>query len=161
MPRTTPHSATLESATKHERASSHPPSRHPPISTPASAYADIGPTIARLQYERYRARGGRKARGPHHSDHAYNSPCRANMSPGEPYRRWFHDHISRTHYSLGEATDHYSMDPHHLPPQPHFTPIRPRPKQHQPQYCNTQPRPSPDHRAGGPHISRRRQRRPG
>ena len=30
------------------------------------------------------------------------------MTPGEPYRRWFHDHISRNHYSLGEASERYN-----------------------------------------------------
>ena len=160
-----------------------PPSQPTSTYTNTPSYTDIGPTIAHLQYERYRACGGRKARGPHHSDHAYKSPCRANMTPGETYRRWFHDHISRQHYSLGEATDHYddwlNMAPHPLL-QPHsnpiatshrtthprakptssFTAIRPRTKQQLPLPRNTQPRPSPDHRAGRPHISRRRQRCP-
>jgi hypothetical protein len=76
--------------------------------TNTACYTDLGPTIAQLQYGRYRERGGRQARGSHHSDHAYNSPCRSNMTPGTSYRRWFHDHISRNHYSLGEATDHYN-----------------------------------------------------
>ena len=48
------------------------------------------------------------------------------MTPGEPYRRWFHDHVSRNHYSLGEATDHYNdwlVDPQYGPePPPRYTP---------------------------------------
>ena len=71
--------------------------------------ANLGPTIGRLQYERYRARGGRLARGPHESDHSYNSPNIHNMTPGAPYREWFHNNISRTHCSLGEATDSYNQ----------------------------------------------------
>ena len=89
--------------------------------TNTACYTDLGPTIARLQYGRYRERGGRQARGSHHSDHAYNSPCRSNMTPGTSYRRWFHDHISRNHYSLGEATDHYNdwlVDPQYGPDPP-------------------------------------------
>ena len=48
------------------------------------------------------------------------------MTPGEPYRRWFHDHISRQHYSLGEATEHYNdwlSDPQYGPvPAPRYNP---------------------------------------
>ncbi len=48
------------------------------------------------------------------------------MTPGEPYRRWFHDHISRQHYSQGEATDHYDdwlSDPQYGPaPPPRYNP---------------------------------------
>jgi hypothetical protein len=32
-----------------------------------------------------------------------------NMRPGDPYREWFHNTISRSHYSLGEATAHYNQ----------------------------------------------------
>ena len=120
-PHTTLHSATLKSVHQ-ARTGIFPPSQPTSTYTNTPSYADIGPTITRLQYVRYRARGGRKARGPHHSYHAYNSPCRANMTPGEPYRRWFHDHISRQHYySLGEATDHYDdwlSDPQYGPAPP-------------------------------------------
>jgi hypothetical protein len=101
-------------------------------------YTDLGTSTSRLQYARYRDRGGRLQRGPHHSDHAYNSPSRNNMTPGEPYRRWFHDHISRNHYSLGEATDRYNdwlVDPQYGPePPPRYNqyngttnPVPPRP----------------------------------
>ena len=43
------------------------------------------------------------------------------MQPGHLYRQWFHGTISRTHYSLGEATDHYNQwlnDPDYGP-NPH------------------------------------------
>ena len=63
------------------------------------------------------------------------------MTPGEPYRRWFHDHISRNHYSLGEATDRYNdwlVDPQYGPePPPRYTQYNrtnnavPPPAQHQ------------------------------
>ena len=112
-----------------------PPSQPTSTYTNTPFYADIGPTIARLQYERALP----CPRWPESSQTTplrpcLNSPCRANMTPGEPYRRWFHDHISRQHYSLGEATDYYyttgseiqNMAPHPLPvttpttaPQPH------------------------------------------
>ena len=118
-----------------------------PTSQPTSSflntqlYTDLGTSISRLQYARYRDRGGHRERGPHHSDHAYHSPSRNNMTPGEPYRRWFHDHISRNHYSLGEATDHYNdwlIDPQYGPePPPRYntnnrtTTPSPSPVQHQ------------------------------
>ena len=31
------------------------------------------------------------------------------MNPDNPYRKWFHSTISKSHYSLGEATDHYNQ----------------------------------------------------
>ena len=44
------------------------------------------------------------------------------MTPGEPYhRRWFQGHISRNHYSLGEANDRYNdwlIDPQYGPAPP-------------------------------------------
>ena len=124
------------------------PPFHPTFTyTNTPSYADIGPTIARLHYERYRARGGRKARGPHHSDHAYNSPCRASMTPGEPYRRWFHDHISRQHYSLGEATEHYNdwlSDPQYGPvPAPRYNPYNRTPTPSPPHIEQRTPAPNP------------------
>jgi len=88
------------------------------INTPDMA--TIRSTMERLQYERYRNRGGRKGRGATLQDHAFNSPNRANMTPGEPYRKWFHRTISRSHYSLGEATNHYNQwisDPQYGPPR--------------------------------------------
>ena len=65
--------------------------------------------IDRLQYERYQNRGGRLARGAHHGDFTFNSPNTTNMRPNDPYREWFHNTISRSHYSLGEATGHYNQ----------------------------------------------------
>ena len=118
-----------------------------PTSQPTSSfrntqlYTDLGTSTSRLQYARYRDRGGSLQRGPHHSDYAYNSPSRNNMTPGEPYRRWFHDHISRNHYSLGEATDRYNdwlVDPQYGPEPPprdtqynRTTNAAPPPAQHQ------------------------------
>ena len=118
-----------------------------PTSQPTSSfiniklYKDLGTSISRLQYARYRDRGGRRQRGSHHSDHAYNSPSRNNVTPGEPYRRWFYDHISRNHFSLGEANDRYNdwlVDPQYGPaPPPRYNPYNrtptpsPPPVQHQ------------------------------
>jgi hypothetical protein len=65
--------------------------------------------MARFQYQRYRSRGGRLQRGTHHLDYAYNGPNTTNMTPGDPYRQWFHRTISRSYYSLGEATTQYDQ----------------------------------------------------
>jgi hypothetical protein len=51
-------------------------------------------------------RGGRLNRATHHLDYSYNSPSTTNMTPGDPYRHWFHRTISRSYYSLGEARTH-------------------------------------------------------
>ena len=50
---------------------------------------------------------GRLNRGTHHLDYSYNSPNTTNMTPGDPNRHWFHRNISRSYYSLGEATTQY------------------------------------------------------
>jgi hypothetical protein len=70
--------------------------------------ANLRAAIDRLQYERYQQCGGRLPPGIHRLDSKYNSPNVTNMSPGDPYREWFHNTISRSHYSLGEATAHYN-----------------------------------------------------
>ena len=67
MQNTTPRSATLKRSIRQEPAYSQLFSQTLPTPTPHHI-----PNIER---------SGRKARGPHHSDHAYNSPCRANMAP--------------------------------------------------------------------------------
>ena len=94
------------------------------VNTPDAS--DIEATIARFQYQRYRSRGGRLNRGTHHRDFSYNSPNTTNMTPGDPYRRWFHRTISRSYYSLGEATNQYEQwlnDPDYGPsPTPHLSP---------------------------------------
>jgi hypothetical protein len=111
--------------------------------------ANLGPTIGRLQYERYRARGGRQTRGPHQFDHSYNSPNIHNMTPGEPYRQWFHANISRTHYSLGEATNSYTQwltDPQYGP-----NPTR----RYNPPNRTPTPPPSPHHTLSPPQQSLR------
>lgn len=100
--------------------------------------ANLAPTMGSLQYTRYRARGGRRTRGPHEFDHEHNSPNVLNMAPGEPYRQWFHTHISHNHYSLGEATEIYNEWVVH----PQFGPAPPPP----PYYNNpsTTYAPTPD-----------------
>ena len=76
------------------------------INTPSAA--NISSTIDRYQYNRYhQRRSGRLPQGDHRLDFTYNSPNITNMNPGNPYRQWFHGTISRSHYSFGEATDHY------------------------------------------------------
>ena len=71
--------------------------------------ANLRAAIDRLQYERYQQRGGRLPPGNHRLDSKYNSSNVTNMHPGDPYREWFHNTISRSHYSLGEATAHYNQ----------------------------------------------------
>ena len=63
---------------------------------------DIAATMARFQYQRLN-------RGTHHLDYSYNSPNTTNMTPGKPYRHWFHRTISRSYYSLGEAATQYDQ----------------------------------------------------
>ena len=77
------------------------------VNTPDAS--DMAATMTRFQYQRYRSRGGRLQRGTHHLDYAYNSPNTTNMTPGDPYRQWFHRTISRSYYSLGEATTQYDQ----------------------------------------------------
>ena len=97
--------------------------------------SNLAPIMGSLQYSRYHARGGRQSRGPHRFDHEHNSPNVLNMAPGEPYRQWFHNHISYNHYSLGEATEMYNEwvlhpkygpapppPPHSSNPSPPYTP---------------------------------------
>ena len=82
------------------------------------AVTDLSSTIANLQFERYHRRGGRLNRGAHTSHHRFNSPNKHNMTPGNPYRTWFHRTISQHHYSLGEATGYFNQwlnDPAHGP----------------------------------------------
>jgi hypothetical protein len=72
------------------------------------------------------------------------------MTPGEPYRRWFQDHISRNHYSLGD-NDRYNdwlVDPQYGPaPPPRYNPYNftptpsPPTTQHQTPAPTNQPRP--------------------
>ena len=86
------------------------------MNTPA--VSDLSSTIANRQFERYQRRGGRLIRGAHTTDHRFNSPNKHNMTPGNPYRTWFHRTISRNHYSLGEATSYLNQwlnDPAHGP----------------------------------------------
>jgi hypothetical protein len=77
------------------------------MNTPA--VSELSFTIARRQFERYQRRGGRLTEGAHTTDHRFNSPTRHNMTPGNPYRTWFHRTISRHHYTLGEATSHFNQ----------------------------------------------------
>lgn len=77
---------------------------------------DLTYAISRLQFERYQRRGGRLPRGDHNREHRFNSPNIRNMTPGHPYRTWFHATISRQHYSLGEANRNHTKwlnDPLH------------------------------------------------
>ena len=83
--------------------------------------ADLENSLANLQFQRYRGRGGRLSQAQHHlrsRDHRYNSPNHHNMAIGQSYRRWFKKTISRRNYSLGEATEYYTRwleDPTHFP----------------------------------------------
>ncbi len=76
------------------------------INTPSAA--NLNSTIERYQYDRYQRRGGRLPQGDHRLDFTYNSPNITKMHPGNPYRQWFHNTVSRSHYSFGEATDNYN-----------------------------------------------------
>ena len=71
---------------------------------------NIQRTTQQFQFERYQRRGGRLPQGEHHLQH-HQHATRAPLST-----------ISRTHYSLCEATDHYNQwlndpdcgpNPHH------------------------------------------------
>ena len=100
------------------------------VNTPDAS--DIAASIERFQYQRYRSRGGRLPRGTHRGDFSYNSPNTTTMTPGDPYRRWFHRTISRSYYSLGEATTQYEQwlnDPEYGP-----SPTPPPPAQNSPPY---------------------------
>ena len=77
------------------------------INTPSAA--NLNGTIERYQYDRYQRRGGRLPQGDHHLDFTCNSPNITNMHPGNPYRQWFHNTVSHSPYSFGEATDHYNQ----------------------------------------------------
>jgi hypothetical protein len=77
------------------------------VNTPDAS--DIVATMARFQYQRYRSRGDRLHRGTHHLNYSYNSSNTTNMTPGDPYRYWFHRTISCSYYSLGEATTQYEQ----------------------------------------------------
>jgi hypothetical protein len=87
--------------------------------------ADLQKSLANLQFQRYRGRGGRLSQAQHHLRnryHRYNSPNHHNMAIGQSYRRWFKKTISRRNYSLGEATEYYTRwleDPTHFPNGPH------------------------------------------
>jgi hypothetical protein len=87
--------------------------------------ADLTHSLERLQFSRYKSRGGRLSHEQleqRRRDHRFNSPNIHNMAPGQPYRKWFLRTISRTHYSLGEATEYYNRwleDPSHGPNGPH------------------------------------------
>ena len=83
-----------------------------PTSTYANTeeMADLQNSLANLQFQRYRGRGGRFSQAQHtmrSRDHRYNSPNHHNMAIGQSYRKWFKKTISRRHYSLGEATEYY------------------------------------------------------
>ena len=98
-----------------------------PTSTYANTeeMADLQNSLANLQFQRYRGRGGRFSQAQHtmrSRDHRYNSPNHHNMAIGQSYRKWFKKTISRRHYSLGEATEYYNRwleDPNHFPNGPH------------------------------------------
>ena len=114
--------------------------------------SDIAATMARFQYQRYRSRGGRLHRGTHHLDYAYNSPNTTNMTPGDPYRQWFHRIISRSYYSLGEATTQYEQwlnDPDYGP-----SPTQPPPPQENNPYLPRENTPSPPVDPHQPHGRR-------
>jgi hypothetical protein len=73
--------------------------------------ADLENSLANLQFQRYRGRGGRLSQAQHHlrsRDHRYDSPNHHNMAIGQSYRKWLQKTISRRHYSLGEATEYYT-----------------------------------------------------
>jgi hypothetical protein len=79
------------------------------------------------------------------------------MDPDNPYRQWFHRTISRSHYSLGEATDHYNQwisDPDYGPnPLPHSPANDSTP--HLPQSQPSPPPPtSPDYQPESPPPSK-------
>jgi hypothetical protein len=98
-----------------------------PTSTYANtnAIADLQNSLANLQFQRYRGRGGRLSQAQHHlrsRDHRNNSANNHNMAIGQSYRKWFKKPISRRHYSLGEATEYYTHwleDPNHFLNGPH------------------------------------------
>eukprot|EP01036_Dinobryon_divergens_P061801 gene61801-biopygen28497 len=104
------------------------------MNTPA--VSELSFTIARRQFERYQRRGGRLLNGAHTTDHRFNSPTVHNMTPGNPYRTWFHQTICRNHYSLGEATRYYNQwlnDPVYGPDRDrdhHQNPYLPRTQNH-------------------------------
>ena len=123
--------------------------------TPAAT--NIQRTIHHFQFERYQRRGGRLPQGEHSLDYTFNSPNITNMQPGSPYRQWLHGTISRTHYSLGEATDHYNQwlnDPDYGPnPHPHnrthdSLPYLPHSR------CSPSPPDSPDYAPKSPPVSK-------
>ena len=110
------------------------------INTPSAA--NISSTIDRYQYDRYQRRGGRLPQGDHRLDFTYNSPNITNMNPENLYRQWFHSTISRSHYSLGEATDHYNQwisDPDYGPNPLSYNPAT----DHPPHLSQLQPSPPP------------------
>jgi len=96
---------------------SYPASRHTNyVNTPDASV--IAATIARLQYQRYRSRGGCLNHGTHHRGHSYNSRNTTNMTSGDPYPQWFHCTVSWSYYSLGKATTQYEQwlnDPQYGP----------------------------------------------
>ena len=75
----------------------------------SDSYATIPSTIRQLQYARYQSRGGHLPLGSHQQDFRFNSPNYLNMRPEQEYRQWFHNTVSRNHYSLGEATETYDQ----------------------------------------------------
>ena len=122
------------------------------MNTPA--VSDLSFTIARRQFERYQRRGGRLLEGDHTTDHRFNSPTRHNMTPGMPYREWFHRTISRHHYSLGEATRHYNQWLN----DPVYGPARDRDHNQNPYLPRANPRapphpPTPNPHQRNPHLT--------
>ena len=106
---TTAPNATSRNSNRRPTEPSQTIDHSPPTSTPPPRQTLAAPSIATSTTDTIVAAVAYPKVTMHRLDFTYNSPNVANMNPGNPYCQWFHITISRSHYSLGEATDHYNQ----------------------------------------------------